>query len=390
MFLPWEQTVKGEGTVIAYDPTERDYSLGATMDGFIDAYYVQENEFVKKGTKLFTMVDLDKNYLNRLQSIESGSRDQYKNSKLQVSNFEQKKANLKEYLEIGMNVFQQKLDQTKNKIKNLQLQKISLEKNYQVQKANFLRTKALHEDGIESQRNLETREHLYIKSKAEFEKISVDIQMEKNNLDIIKNERQQFLKETENKQRLLENAALSSANLVHSLKQDVQRHAANVSRYNTGEVYAQKDGYVVKIFQNDKNKFIKKGDKVIHFSPKVSTKSLRLKVSDFNMPLIKEGLPVRIMFYGWPALQVSGWPKIGFGSFGGIIKKVEDISHEKGSYYALVVEDPKEPWPQGDDLRIGTQSSVWVRLSSVPIWYQLWRMMNAIPPKMVTPSIEKK
>jgi len=389
LFLPWQQTVKGEGTVVAYDPTQRDYPVLATMDGFIDEFYVSENQFVKKGTKLFTMVDLDKGYLDRLKTIESSSKDQYKNSQIQISNFKDKKKNLDDYLRVGLNVYQQKYDQVKNKIDSLQLKKKSLEKNHEIEKSNLDRTKLLYQDGIESKRNFEIRENLYIKADADLKKIDIDIQIEKNNLDIIKSEQENFSNETENKIKLLDNAALSSENTLQSLGQSVQMNSANVSRYTSGEVIAEKDGYVVRIYQNDKNKFIKRSEQIMHFSPSVSTKSVLLKVSDFNMPLIKEGLPVRIMFYGWPALQVPGWPIIRFGSFGGIIKKVEQTSYEKGFYYAQIVEDPEEPWPKGDDLRIGTQATVWVRLDTVPIWYQLWRLMNALPPKMVTPIMKK-
>lgn len=390
LFLPWQQTVKGEGTVVAYDPTQRDYTVLATMDGFIEEFYVSENQFVKKGTRLFTMVDLDRGYLEKLKTIESSSKDQYKNSQKQIDNFEVKKKNLDEYLSVGLNVYQQKYEQIQNKIESLELKKISLEKNHEIEKANFERTKLLYEDGIESKRSLEIGENVYTKADAELKKINIDIQIEKNHLDIVMSEKENFINETENKIKLLENSALSSENTLQSLSQTVQINAVNVSRYASGEVVAEKDGYVVRIFQNDKNKFIKKSEEIIHFSPTVSTKSILLKVSDFNMPLIKEGLPVRIMFYGWPALQISGWPEIRFGTFGGIIKNVEQTSHEKGFYYAQIVEDPTEPWPKGDDLRIGTQATVWVRLEAVPIWYQLWRLMNAIPPKMVTPTVEKK
>jgi membrane fusion protein, adhesin transport system len=389
LFLPWQQTVKGEGVVVAYDPTQRDYSVLATIDGFINEFYVSENQFVKKGTKLFTIVDLDKEYLKKLKIIEGSTKDQYNNSKIQINNYQDTKKNLNEYLAVGLNVYQQKYEQTKNKIDSLNLKKISLEKNHEIEKSNFERTKLLHADGIESKRNLEIRENSYIEANVELKKINIDITIEKNNLDIIKNEREKFFKETDNKIKLLDNDTLSSKNTLQSLGQSVQTNSVNVSRYTSGEVIAEKDGYVVKIFQNDKNKLIKMSEKIIYFSPKVTTKSLLLKVSDFNMPLIKEGLPVRIMFYGWPALQIPGWPKIRFGTFGGIIKKVEQTSHEKGFYYAQIVEDPKEPWPKGDDLRIGTQATVWVRLETIPIWYQMWRLMNALPPKMITPRIEK-
>lgn len=389
LFLPWQQTVQGEGVVIAYDPTQRDYPVLATMDGFINEFYVNENQFVKKGTKLFTMVDLDKEYLNKLKIIEGSSKDQYNNSKIQINNYQDTKKNLDQYLAVGLNVYQQKYEQTKNKIDSLKLKKISLEKKHEIEKSNYERTKLLHTDGIESKRNLEVRENSYIEANVELKKISIDLEIEQNDLDIIKNEREKFLKETENKIKLLDNDTLSSKNTLQSLGQSVQTNSVNVSRYTSGEVIAEKDGYVVKIFQNDKNKLIKMSERILHFAPKVTTKSLLLKVSDFNMPLIKEGLPVRIMFYGWPALQISGWPEIRFGTFAGIIKRVEQTSHEKGFYYAQIIEDPKEPWPKGDSLRIGTQATVWARLETVPIWYQIWRLMNALPPKMVTPVIEK-
>lgn len=389
LFLPWQQTVQGEGVVIAYDPTQRDYPVLATMDGFINEFYVNENQFVKKGTKLFTMVDLDKEYLNKLKIIEGSSKDQYNNSKIQINNYQDTKKNLDQYLAVGLNVYQQKYEQTKNKIDSLKLKKISLEKKHEIEKSNYERTKLLHADGIESKRNLEVRENSYIEANVELKKISIDLDIEQNDLDILVNEREKFLKETENKIKLLDNDTLSSKNTLQSLGQSVQTNSVNVSRYTSGEVIAEKDGYVVRIFQNDKNKLIKMSERILHFAPKVTTKSLLLKVSDFNMPLIKEGLPVRIMFYGWPALQISGWPEIRFGTFAGIIKRVEQTSREKGFYYAQIVEDPKEPWPKGDSLRIGTQATVWARLETVPIWYQIWRLMNALPPKMVTPVIEK-
>lgn len=103
------------------------------------------------------------------------------------------------------------------------------------------------------------------------------------------------------------------------------------------------------------------------------------------MPLIKEGLQARIIFYGWPALQVSGWPKIQHGTYAGIITKIERSTYEKGVYYAIITEDESEAnWPSNDYLKIGTQSSLWIKLSTVPIWYEIWRLMFSLPPKMTT------
>ena len=274
-----------------------------------------------------------------------------------------------------------------DKIKSLELKEVSLEKNHEIEKSNFQRIKSLYEDGIESKRKYDMMENIYIRAKAELEKIAIDIVVERKSIEIIKKEKEQFFKDTQNKIKSLEETIISSRNEVMSFDQDLERQSMNISRYATSEVYAQKDGYVVRLYESDKNKLLKKGNEVIYFAPLVSEKALLLKVSDFNMPLIKEGLPVRLMFYGWPAMQISGWPVIKFGTFGGVIKKLDSVSYDKGYFYAYVIEDPNEPWPEGDALKVGTQTTAWVRLESVPIWYQLWRHINGQPPRMVSPNI---
>ena len=383
LFLPWQQTVKGKGVISAYDPTQRPYAISATIDGFIKEFHVEENQFVKKGELLFTMVDLDKKYSSKLKSIEDKTKEQLENINQQIVIAKERKNNLKEYMNVGLSVYTQKLSQVQDKIKSLNLKKTSLDKTHDIEKSNFQRIKLLFEDGIESKRRYDTMENIYIKAKADLEKISIDILVEKKNIDIIKQEKEKFLKDTQNKIKSLEESIISAKNSMTSFDRDLQRQSMNISRYDKSEVYAQKDGYVVRLFESDKNKLLNKGDKVIYFAPKVTQRTLLLKVSDFNMPLVKEGLPVRLMFYGWPAMQISGWPTIKYGTFGGIVKKVDSISYDKGYFYAYVVEDPNEPWPNIDTLKIGTQTTAWVRLETVQIWYQLWRTINGQPPIML-------
>ncbi|WP_457744594.1 HlyD family secretion protein [Sulfurimonas sp.] len=389
LFLPWQQTVKGKGTLVAFDPSQRDYPIYSTVDGFIQKFYVKENQFVKKGTPLFKMVDLDPNYLHKLEQIKQDLQHQHTNTQQNIKNVKAQTSNLQEYLKNGLNIYEDKIKQIKDKIKSLQLKKITLEKNLQINKTNLHRTSILFKEGIESQREYEKVQNSYIQAKYELENIDVDIVIERKNITITQEEKEKFINETHNKIKRLHNTLLDTKNRLKSLNQQISNQSITIQRYKNTEVLAQKDGYVVRLYKNDKDRYIKKGEKILYFSPTVTQKALLLKVSDFNMPLIKEGLPVRIMFFGWPALQISGWPKIQYGSFGGIIKKVENISHEKGFFYAYVVQNPNEPWPKGKDLRIGTQATAWVRLSVVPIWYQVWRLMNALPPRMVNPNKEK-
>lgn len=388
LFLPWRQTVEGEGAVIAYDPTQRVQSISAPIDGFIDTFYILENEHVNKGMKLFNMIDPDKDYKTRVYKMRDDFQQQHQNTEDELIILKQKKVSLIAQKVIRIDLYNKRYIQAEEQLKSLELKYKAEKKNYEVSLNNFNRIKQLYLQKIESKRNYEKAENTYISAKTQFDKIEIDIQVQKRHLSIIKQEKKQFLEEIENQIRTLENTRLSAETRLNILKRDSEKHLTEIARYETSAVVSKKDGVVMRVLQSDKNTYIKKGQPILRFSPDVTTSSVLLKVSDFNMPLIKEGLPVRIRFHGWPVLHIPGWPAIRFGTFGGIIKKVDPVLHEKGIYYAYVVEDPNEPWPSHEELRMGTNATAWVALSNVPIWYELWRLMNAFPSKMVTP--EKK
>lgn len=388
LFLPWRQTVQGEGRVIAYDPTQRIQAISAPIDGFIDMFYVSENEHVQKGTRLFEMIDPDKDYKTRVYKMKEDFEQQHQNIEDELIVLKQKKTSLLTQRKIRIELYDKRYLQAEEELKSLQLKFKALEKNYEVALNYFHRIKQLYIQKIESKKNYEKSENDYINAKTQFDKIKIDIEVQKRHLSILKQEKDHFIEEIENQIRTLENKRLSVETRLNILKRDLEKHLTEISRYETSSVVSQKDGFVMRILENDKNTYIKKGQPIISFSPDVTTSALLLKVSDFNMPLIKEGLAVRIRFHGWPVLHISGWPEIRFGTFGGIIKNVDPILHEQGFYYAYVVEDPNEPWPSQEELRIGTNATAWVALSSVPIWYEIWRLMNGFPSNMAMP--EKK
>lgn len=386
LFLPWRQTVQGEGTLIAYDPTQRIQSISAPIDGFIDTFYVSENEHVQQGMKLFNMIDPDKDYKTRVYKMKEDFEQQHENIENELIVLKQKDTSLLNQKKIRLELYDKHYIQAEEQLKSLQLKYQAEKKNYEVLFNHFSRIKQLYIQKIESKKNYEKAENQYINAKITLEKIEIDIEVQKRNLSIIQQEKQHFLEEIENQIRTLENNMLGVETRLNILKRDYEKHLTEIARYETSSVISQKDGFVMRILENDKNTYIKKGQPIILFSPDVNTSALLLKVSDFNMPLMKEGLPVRIRFHGWPVLHIPGWPLIRFGTFGGIVKRVDPILHEKGAYYAYVIEDPNEPWPSHETLRVGTEATAWVALSSVPIWYELWRLMNAFPANMVTPE----
>ena len=69
LFLPWQQTVTGDGEVRAYAPQNRAYTITAPIDGVIDRFFVKDFDYVKKDALLFTMRDFSKEYQKHIQNI---------------------------------------------------------------------------------------------------------------------------------------------------------------------------------------------------------------------------------------------------------------------------------------------------------------------------------
>ncbi len=67
-FLPWIQTSRGQGKVLAFNPNDREQKIDATVDGRIDNWMVHEGSEVKTGDPLVEMADFDPQFMVRLNN----------------------------------------------------------------------------------------------------------------------------------------------------------------------------------------------------------------------------------------------------------------------------------------------------------------------------------
>ncbi|HNI45764.1 MAG TPA: hypothetical protein PK230_13765, partial [Chitinophagales bacterium] len=59
---------------------------------------------------------------------------------------------------------------------------------------------------------------------------------------------------------------------------------------------------------------------------------------------------------------------------------IDNVTNNEGKYRLLLKEDPNEPkWPEA--LRVGSGANCMALLKDVPVWYELWRQLNAFPPE---------
>ncbi|RTL01425.1 MAG: HlyD family efflux transporter periplasmic adaptor subunit [Proteobacteria bacterium] len=199
---------------------------------------------------------------------------------------------------------------------------------------NYLRQKQLYADGLTSQKELEFSQIAYQKNLA-------DLQSYKSTLVKLESSR---------------------------------------SKQQSQLITAIKDGYIVNTRASSGTEVVKVGDPLANFIPANITPAAEIYVSGNDIPLIKEGQKVRLVFDGWPSVQFSGWPSVAIGTFGGIVKIVDYAASKNGLFRVMVVEDPSEQrWPEDKFLRYGSQTQAYIQLGKVTLGYEIWRQINGFP-----------
>ena len=147
---------------------------------------------------------------------------------------------------------------------------------------------------------------------------------------------------------------------------------------------APQDGFVVRVLFIGIGETINQGEGVVTILPENEDKAVELYVRPMDVPLLTVGSKIRLEFDGWPALQFTGWPSVAVGTFGGVIRVIDYVETESqsGRYRILVTPDAESDgnWP--DQLRLGSGVQGFALLEEVPIWYELWRLYNGLPPSL--------
>ena len=124
------------------------------------------------------------------------------------------------------------------------------------------------------------------------------------------------------------------------------QHASMQIRNEMYHIDAPQDGYIVQALKTGVGETVKEGEALLTIAPARPEQAVVLYVKAMDVPLLKPGRKVRLLFDGWPALQFSGWPSVSVGTFGGVIKVIDAVEGGQGKFRVLVIPDSTEqPWP---------------------------------------------
>lgn len=172
----------------------------------------------------------------------------------------------------------------------------------------------------------------------------------------------------------------------------------NLSRQGSQMVYAPRDGTILHVEAGDIATVVTAGQTLATFLPADSERVVELYLEGRDIGLVEPGRQVRLEFEGWPAFQFSGMPQFAVGTFAGEVVFVEPSARLDGRFRVVVAEVIQEAgceaprsrpglnvagncgWPPESFVRLGAVVRGWVLLETVPLGYELWRLMNNFPP----------
>ncbi|KAA1259619.1 Type I secretion system membrane fusion protein PrsE [Rubripirellula obstinata] len=390
-FVPWRQTARGIGIVVAMDPQERPQAVLSPSKGVVS--YVKEDlregSYVEKGELVLKLTPFAADGVLQIdtQIIAIEAKKTSAKSSLEVAEQaavlqESSGQNLAQSLKNDYEAAKQKWEQSRNEVTSIEAE-LSDKKN-QLRIAEELAPKGLV-----------SKEELFSKRKA-VQSQTAKLRKAENAVNELfaallskEEEIESKLQEIDIKNRSANQKVLESMQKINTIDKeilDLQNKRGELDRL---EVRAPRSGYIQEWLGLEGSGTVKEGDRLFIIVPDATEMSVEMMVSGNDMPLLHEGDRVRLQFEGWPAVQFVGWPSVAVGTFGGKVNRVFPTDDGKGNFRIVVVPDNhfdrEDGWPDNRYLRQGVRANGWVLLKQVPLGYEIWRQLNGFPP-MVSES----
>lgn len=406
MFVPWQQTVRGRGQIVAYAPTERKQIVTARVGGQVGKWHVVEGTKVKVGEPIVDINDNDPELAERLDAQRKFLLSRCKAAEEEVAEQTRAVEAQEKAYDAAVRAARANRDAAALFVEVAKQTRKNNEFAATFEKGRFEMYEKLFKDkqfgGLESELNRDEAKMRADRAATDVKKADAEVkradaslltsdslvlQADANGLSTVATTRRDLRRAEQN---------------MFSVERELQELDNRIERFKARFVRAPCDGIVWRISANTAQggQFVKEGDELAVIVPNATDRVVELLIDGVDEPLIAaymeqtgRGPHVRLQFEGWPALQFTGWPSVAVGTFGGRVRQIDPTDDGNGRFRILV--EPEEmfdgdQWPEAVYLRQGNQAVGWVFLNRVTLGYELWRQLNGFPPVLAPKSPEKK
>lgn len=404
MFVPWRQSVVGEGEIIVFSPMERPQTIEAQISGRLVQWYVRDGQLVKSGQLIAELSDIDPRFLDRtqLQSMIDqknsliAKRD---SAKQRVVSLTSQSGDVSQSRAAAVPAAEERISQARDRLYAAQQSVDVAQQNVKTTQWQLDRISALYEKGLRSQRDQQVAALENVRAKTELQRAKSAYDVVKKDADIAGLDFRRVSADTDAAVNSVQ-AQLADANqVIASTSADIDKLDIDIQnmaqRVQQRAVRAPSAGRVVRLHKVGAGETVAAGTDLATIVPATNDRAAAILIRDFDAPLLSINDPVRLAISGWPSLQFAGWPSVAVGTFAGRIAVIDAVDDGRHFYRIIVVPDQKaisekteEPWPSPKYLRPGAKATGWVLLHDVPIWYELWRQFNGFQPTVPSPTTD--
>lgn len=403
--VPWQQTVQGQGMVIAYSPVERMQVITARVSGQICRWHVVEGTRVKMNDPVVDIQDNDPELAARLEAQRGFLAERLVAARLEVAELTAASKAQESAREASVQAAEANRQAARKGIEVAEQAEANARFAQGFEVNRFKMFEELFNNpqfgGLESRLSRDEARMRADRAVTDTDKALAEIQ--RSRAALLTQDALLLQADATG----LSSVAVTRSNLrkseqnLFSVEREIQEIDNRIERFKARIVLAPCDGVVFRISADvgQGGQYVKEGEDLCIIVPDTNDRVVELLLDGIDAPLVlayaeRTGhMPhVRLQFEGWPAVQFSGWPELAIGTFGGRIRQVDAASSGGGKFRVLVEPEQRlvgDPWPDTQFLRQGNQAIGWVFLNRVPLGYEIWRRLNGFPP-VLAPSAKQK
>lgn len=417
-FMPWTQTVHGQGQTIAFHPTRRPQFIVSPIEGRVKKWHVVEGDRVRPGQLLVELVDNDPMILERLREQELLALQRLTLADGRVKDQESRLQYVQQEREVLLAEAQYRVEQAEAQVLVAQQELERARFDLQREELNYNRTLRLYQSPLGegkavSKDELEEAERKRNLAKAQVPLAEARVRLAEKTLAAAIAQRDATDKRTAALIQTEEAALKAALSEQAAVRQQYLTVRIQVQRQENQRVFAPAAGIIFRILANAEagGQLVRPGERlaVLVPDPESPQEKARLHaelalagglvaglhdpltwgdypaivaelyIDGNDLPLVRLGDPVLLQFEGWPAVQIAAYPEVAAGTFRGEVYLIDPTSDGNGRFRILVAPAPGEQWPAYEYLRQGVRAQGWFLLRRVTLGYEVWRILNGFP-----------
>ncbi len=398
LFLPWQQNIQATGKVTTFLPEGRPQEIHSNIAGRVKYWKIKEGDFVKKGDTILVLNEikteyLDPDLLNQTETQITAKEQSVLSYSSKVDAINNQITQLENNRNLSQGKARIKIEQEQFKFKAEQAEYAAAVSALAIAQKQLERDSLLAIDKLRSTLEVENRRLKYQDALAKKLGAEAKLKVGLNAVENARIELRNIQSEYGEKLAKAESDRFSAISSQLESEAEVSKLRNSYSNYSIRNgfyiITAPQSGYISKTQIRGINETIKEGQAVCTIVPEGAMLAVELHVKPTDVPLINVGQSVNFVFDGWPTVVFSGWPRASFGTFPGVVYGIDNMIGERGEYRVLIkANDSKKKWPL--QLKVGIGARGYMQLKTVPIWYELWRILNGFPADFYIPSAQKE